>query len=373
MESLKSYLQWIDKMTPVTKNAMERHKETSFSNISVAYVAHVEPKMISHLEFFHNKGVELHVAPCVPKIVDKNSFNYLKSIGIKTYGINANKWGELTEEWKCIIAAKPNYIFDIGGGCIASATESNAKVIAACEATTTGIERIKNLNLTFPVFNCNDIPFKDLMHNRYEVGSGIWYAFRKLTQLDICRLNVGVIGFGMVGQSVASTARGLGARVWITDTNNIQQMVGASEGYITTDIENLIKNCEVIVTATGRQNILTKELLQHVKDGVIIANAAHDPREINLEGLSSKGEIIKDIEVFNSHSKDIYLLANGQLLNLAIGGGSAINSFDFMTALIIDVLCFVFKEGKNYDKGLHAPPSNLVDDILSDARALYDL
>src|SRR5690606_33407537 len=127
---------------------------------------------------------------------------HLRANGVAISGSEAKSWQELEGVWERMIAESPDFVFDIGGGLIAKALD-NKSVIAACEATSTGIDRLKKLRPTIPILNWNDIPFKNLLHNRYEVGSGLWYAFRNLTGLDLCRLNVGVVGFGLVGQSVA--------------------------------------------------------------------------------------------------------------------------------------------------------------------------
>lgn len=306
----------------------------------------------------------MYIAPCVPGVVDRESFEYLRSLGANIFGENSKSWRQLEDAWKELLKNGPEYIFDIGGGVIKLATESGVKIKSASEATSTGINMIKKFDLSFPVFNWNDLNIKKLMHNRYEVGSGIWYAFRNLTGLDICRLNIGVLGFGLVGQSVASIAKGLGARVWIYDKDHVKMLSAASEGYNTAGLEHVLRNVQVLITATGLHDAITKNNLIDFRKGLIIANAGHDSREINLEGLGFKETVIPNIDLYRHESKEFYLLCGGGLLNLMSGGGSAVNTFDLVTATITDVIEFLVTEGANYNPGLHMLPEAIEKDLV---------
>ena len=203
------------------------------------------------------------------------------------------------------------------------------------------------------------------MHNRYEVGPGIWYAFRKLTGLDPCRMRVGVIGFGLVGHGVAAIARGMGAQVLVSDQAPIRQLEAASEGFMVCDLDFLLPKVDVIVTATGVQETLTAVHLLKARDGLILLNAGHDSREIHLPLESRIAEILPGVAEYHFEDKRIYLLAEGRLLNLAAGGGSAINTFDLMTALMAIGIDFIAQplSDAQAGPGLHLLPSDLIADL----------
>lgn len=360
---LSNVLNWISLNTPLSNLVMQQLKSRSYSGITMAYAGHIEPKMIPHILFFSQKGARMHVSPCVPGIAHQDSFNFLKSKGIAVYGQSVSSWEELENIWEDMLAQNPNYIFDIGGGLIQKAN-SKSGIVAGCEATSTGVSLLKKTQLTFPVVNWNDIPFKNLLHNRYEVGSGLWYAFRNLTGLDLCRLNVGVIGFGLVGQSVASIARGLGARVYVSDISPIKELSAASDGYQTISVNKISENVDVLVSATGAQNSINAEMLKMAKPNLIIANAGHDSREINLNGLKFIGDVIPGIGEYENNKNRLYLLSEGRLLNLAAGGGSAVNTFDFVTALITRVIDYMIHQGPKLKPGLLDLPDNFSEDLL---------
>ena len=89
-----SQMEWINLMTPITNKKMQNLKSVSYKNIKLAYAGHVEPKMISHIEFFINHGVEMFIAPCVPGVVHQESWiNEVLRINSCTDGITEVKFG----------------------------------------------------------------------------------------------------------------------------------------------------------------------------------------------------------------------------------------------------------------------------------------
>ena len=70
-------IEWIKTMNPLTAKILCQFQDNDYSDIQMVYAAHIEPKMIPHLEFFLKKGMQLHIAPCVPSIEESHSFSYL--------------------------------------------------------------------------------------------------------------------------------------------------------------------------------------------------------------------------------------------------------------------------------------------------------
>ena len=361
-------LNWISLNTPLTKHALDGLGAKDYGGVTLAYAGHIEPKMISHLEAFADRNVRLIVTPCVLGIAHAPSFEYLRERKIETAAEGASSWEELERAWDQILDRKPEYIFDIGGGLIKRAVERNVSIRAACEATSTGIDGVRSLEPKFPVFNWNDVPVKNLMHNRYEVGSGVWYGFRSLTGLDLCRLRVGVVGYGLVGQSVAASARGLGAQVWVAEQDALRSLTAASDGFATASLDHLVRHCDVVITATGVQRTITARTLAGAKDQLILANAGHDSRDLDLSGL---GEAVGAIPGISSHAIDggrrVFLLCEGRLLNLAAGGGSAVNTFDLVTALITNVVDYMLTTGAGTGPGLRDVPAFVYEGLVREA------
>ncbi|NON61790.1 adenosylhomocysteinase, partial [Acidianus sp. DSM 29099] len=69
---------------------------------------------------------------------------------------------------------------------------------------------------------------------------------------------------------------------------------------------------EIFVTATGNINAISKEHIQNMKDGAILANAGHFNVEIDVQGL---GEIANNVREIRPYL-DEYTLANGRRIYL---------------------------------------------------------
>ncbi len=111
------------------------------------------------------------------------------------------------------------FISEMGGELMAIAVEEFADRLgslhAGMEATGTGIVRLQQVPLPFPVFNWDDLEIKQGLHNRYLVGLMLWNTYLNITHLTLHGRRVLVVGYGLVGEGIAQYARALGAHVLI--------------------------------------------------------------------------------------------------------------------------------------------------------------
>lgn len=54
------------------------------------------------------------------------------------------------------------------------------------------------------------------------------------------------------------------------------------DGFRVVTLPEIIKTVDIIVTATGNKNVVTRELLDDVKSGCIVCNMGHSNTEINV-------------------------------------------------------------------------------------------
>lgn len=59
--------------------------------------------------------------------------------------------------------------------------------------------------------------------------------------------------------------------------------------------------------------------------------------------------------------KILYLLARGAMFNLAAGPGDPYDTFDLVTALMIEATGFLATEGTSYPPGVHPLPKEVQD------------
>jgi adenosylhomocysteinase len=113
--------------------------------------------------------------------------------------------------------------------------------------------------------------------------------------------------------------------VLITEIDPICALQAAMEGYEVTTMEEAVEIADIIVTATGCCDIVTKDHFAKMKDGAIVCNIGHFDIEIDVAWLNknSKVDEVKpqvDIHTLKDGRK-IILLAKGRLVNLGCASG----------------------------------------------------
>ena len=167
---------------------------------------------------------------------------------------------------------------------------------------------------------------KYLFDNRYGTGESVWSGIMRTTNLVVAGKNVVVLGYGWCGKGIAMRARGLGARVIVCEIDPIKAIEACMDGYQVMNSEQAACIGDIFITVTGCKDVLYQRHFSYMKGGAILANAGHFDVEINkidLGNMTTGRKVVrKDIEQFTlANGRNIYLLAEGRLVNLAAGDG----------------------------------------------------
>ena len=87
----------------------------------------------------------------------------------------------------------------------------------------------------FPRINVNDSVTKSKFDNLYGCRESLFDGIKRATDVMVAGKVVVVAGYGDVGKGCAHAARGLGARVLITEIDPICALQAAMEGYEVVD------------------------------------------------------------------------------------------------------------------------------------------
>ena len=133
-------------------------------------------------------------------------------------------------------------------------------------------------------------------------------------------------GYGQCGRGVASRARGLGARVVVTEVAPLPALEALMEGYEVVPMREAARLGEIFVTVTGDTSVLRREHFEVMKDGAVLANSGHFDVEIDKGALGDMAEQVRRIRDFVDEyrmpdGRRINLLAEGRLVNLAAAEG----------------------------------------------------
>ncbi|MGD8275030.1 MAG: adenosylhomocysteinase, partial [Thiohalocapsa sp.] len=220
--------------------------------------------------------------------------------------------------------------------------------------------------LLFPAMNVNDSVTKSKFDNLYGCRESLVDAIKRATDVMIAGKVAVVCGYGDVGKGSAASLRGLGANVWVTEIDPICALQAAMEGYRVVDLNDVVGQADIFVTATGNKDIITEEHMLAMKDQAIVCNIGHFDNEIQVDKLS-KYEWIEikpqvDQIVFPDGHR-ITLLARGRLVNLgcATGHPSFVMSNSFTNQVLAQIE--IFTKPEEYPIGVYVLPKHLDEEV----------
>jgi adenosylhomocysteinase len=205
------------------------------------------------------------------------------------------------------------------------------QVLGGTEETTTGVIRLRAMAgdgaLAYPIVSVNDADTKHLFDNRFGTGQSTMDAIMRSTNRLIAGRTTVICGYGMCGRGVASRARGLGARVIVTEVDPTAALEAVMEGYTVMPIREAARIGDLFITVTGDTSVIRREHMELMKDGAILANSGHFDVEIDkgaLHELATGGtrSFRGSVEEFTlADGRRLHLLGEGRLVNLAAAEG----------------------------------------------------
>jgi adenosylhomocysteinase len=251
----------------------------------------------------------------------------------------------------------------MGADATAATSGGLGTVRGGLEATGTGLSRLRPLDLAYPVFDWDSVPIKQGLHNRHLVGLMAANTFLNVTGLSLYGKTVLVVGYGQVGRGAADAARHFGAAVEVCDPDPAARLAAAYLGFPTPTLEEGLPRADVILTATGRDGAVPAEVLSLCKSGAFLANLGHTAGELPVGEL--RQHVVNEprpyVERCEVGVKVLFLLAGGAMFNLAAGPGDPYDTFDLVTALMLEATGFLATEGVGYPPGIHPLPKKVQD------------
>merc|ERR1712066_307072 len=314
---------------------------------------------------------------------------------IAARGVPVYAWkGETDEEYVWCIEqtlvfpdGKPlNMILDDGGDLTNLVHEKYPQYLkdirGLSEETTTGVHNLykmfKNGALKVPAINVNDSVTKSKFDNLYGCRESLVDGIKRATDVMLGGKVALVAGYGDVGKGCASSLKGFGCRVIVTEADPINALQAACEGFEVTTVDEAVSKCNIFVTTTGCKDILTGKHFMQMKNDAIVCNIGHFDCEIQVKWLEEnaklKTNIKPQVDRFTlPNGKNIILLAEGRLVNLgcAMGHPSFVMSCSFANQVLaqIELWC----NTSNYPVGVHMLPKKLDEEVASSHLGALDI
>ena len=306
---------------------------------------HLEAKTAVLAEVFHEAGAEVAITGSNPLSTQDDVAAGLSETGVHVYAWRGVSDRDHKTNLGRVLAMKPDVLIDDGAELTIAAHLKGSglvkKILGACEETTTGVTRLKAMEkdgeLRFPVIAVNDAYTKFLFDSRYGTGQSGLEGIMRATNLLIAGRAVVVAGFGWVGRGVAQRAKGLGARVIVTEVDPVRALEALMEGFDVMPMAEAAAVGDLFVTATGNRDIITGRHMATMKDRAILCNVGHYDVEVSVKDLEriarSKRLVRPEVTEYRLNSgKRLYLLSNGRLVNLAAADGHPAEVMDMSFA-----------------------------------------
>jgi adenosylhomocysteinase len=372
-EAGKNRIEWAAREMPVLRLINERFKkEKPLKGIRIAACLHITTETANLALALQAGGADAIFCASNPLSTQDDVAAAMVKMGIPTNSIKREDSDTYYKHISTALDHKPQITCDDGADLVTTMHTRRkaliANIIGGTEETTTGVIRLRSMAkakaLKYPIIAVNDAETKYLFDNRYGTGQSTMDGITRATNVLWAGKIVVLLGYGWCGHGFGLRARGMGARVIITEVKPVRALEAVMDGFEVMPIAEAAKIGDIFVTITGDKNVIDKAHFQVMKDGAIMANSGHFNVEINipaLESLSKKKEEVRPfVERYTLKSgKKLYLLGEGRLINLAAAEGHPASVMDMSFANQALCMEYLVKNQGKLEKKVYTVPDEI--------------
>ena len=373
-------IRWAESRMPVLMALREKYKKTKpFKGFKIAGCLHVTKETAVLVKTFVECGAEVSWSGCNPLSTQDTIAAALAKQDISIFAWHGMSVKEFYWAIEQTLNIKPNLTLDDGADLIFTIHSKHSNlidnVIGGTEETTTGVKRLRAMAeagaLKYPIIAVNDAETKWDFDNVYGTGQSTLDGILRATSILIAGKTVVVAGYGHCGKGVAMRARGLGAKVIVTEVRPIAALKATLDGFTVMPMKEAAKIGDLFITATGVKDVIREEHFKVMKDGAIVCNTGHYDVEVNLVELKKMAKSIREIrnnveEYLLKDGRRIFVLAKGRLVNLVAAEGhpSEVMDMSFANQFMAQLrLVEMYKKGKKLEPGVYNIPPEQDEEI----------
>ncbi|MFH1283554.1 MAG: adenosylhomocysteinase [bacterium] len=374
----KQRIEWAAKEMPVLNMLKEEFKKKKpLNNITVGCCLHVTSETANLAIAMKRGGANVYLCASNPlSTQDDVAASLVKDYGISVFAIKGEDNKTYYKHLKQVISQAPHITMDDGADLVSEILKKHRgllkRIIGGSEETTTGVIRLKAMErdkvLGYPIIAVNDAQTKHFFDNRYGTGQSTLDGILRATNILYAGKTFVVCGYGWCGRGVAMRARGMGARVVVTEVDPLKALEATMDGFGVMSIKKAAIVGDIFVTVTGDIDVISRQHFLLMKDGAIVANSGHFNVEIDIPGLKSLSKKVKSVKPFVNeytlkNNNRVYLLGEGRLINLAAAEGHPASVMDMSFANQALSAKYIVQNSKKLENKVYPVPRDIDEHI----------
>ncbi len=367
-------IEWADQNMPVLNRIRRRFaEEKPLKGVRIGACLHVTTETASLMQTLKAGGAVVALCASNPlSTQDDAAASLAKNDKIAVFAIKGENNTTYYSHINAVLDIRPQFTMDDGADLVSvlhtKRTELVDGVQGGTEETTTGVIRLRSMAaggvLRYPIIAVNDARTKHFFDNRYGTGQSTVDGIIRATNRLLAGSHFVVCGYGWCGRGVAMRARGMGAKVIVTEVDPLPALEAVMDGFEVMPIRQAVRIGDFFCTLTGDINVIRKEHFAAMKDGAIVANSGHFNVELDLGGLKSIAKSNRVIRPFVEEfvlkdGRRINVLGEGRLINLAAAEGHPSSVMDMSFANQALSIEYMVKLKNPLEKNVYPVPEKI--------------
>lgn len=365
-------IEWAEAQMGALMKVRERfEQEKPLEDVRIGLALHVTKETAALVRTLVAGGASVAITGCNPLSAQDDVCASLAKEGVRIWAYKGESKEDYYRYLEKVIAFEPQITIDDGCDLVTEIHNKHPDLIpklwGGCEETTTGIIRLRAMEkagaLKYPIIGVNESDTKHLMDNIKGTGQSTIDGLLRAANILIAGKNFVVVGYGNCGKGLASRARGMDAKVIVTEVDPFRALQAVMDGHRVMPMEEAAKEGDVFITVTGNKGVIRTEHIEQMKDGALLANSGHFDIEVDLAGLeklaSGKRQIREFLDEYQVNGKKVYVAGQGRLLNLSAAEGHppTIMALSFVNQAFA---CeYIVKNREQLKPGVHVLPKEM--------------
>jgi adenosylhomocysteinase len=371
----RARIEWAERDMPVLRDIRARfQKEKPLRGLRIGACMHVTTETANLMRTLVAGGAQVALCASNPlSTQDETAAALAVHYGISVFARRGENTKVFYKHLHQVLATGPTITFDDGADLVSTIHRERTDLIpglrASLEETTTGVIRLRAMAkdgaLRIPVIAVNDADTKHLFDNRYGTGQSTIDGIIRATNTLLAGRVFVVAGYGWCGRGLALRARGLGARVIVTEIDPIKAIEAVMDGFEVAPMDKAAAEGDIFCTVTGNTSVLREEHFRRMKDGALLSNSGHFDVEIDLKTLRKmakrfQADVRPLVDAYEMKSgRTVFVLGQGRLVNLACAEGHPASVMDMSFATQALAAEWAAKSRGALETRVHAVPREI--------------